>query len=93
MEMDDKTINDKHRHIRGSDDLKYPGNQSRCRSTCGHYHDEYHDHEGHLKYKEHRCFLAIGHREEFCEFSSVCSEKRVRPRKEAVTLNVDGVAA
>lgn len=86
QEMTDLQIEKKHRQIRRSDDLKYPGSAFRCMGRCGHYHDEIGD-----QLKQHRCFLGIGHREEFCEFSSACGEVNVRPK--AVTLTVDGVAA
>ena len=80
-EMTDWQISAKHYRIRGSDELKYPANESRCRNTCGHPHDQYQDRDGHPRYKEHRCFLGIGHREKFCEFSSVCGEVRVRAER------------
>lgn len=92
-EMTEFEINNKHERIRGSDELRYPGHQMQCRQTCGHDHDGYHDHDGHIRYKEHRCFLAIGHSDQFCQFSSECFERGVKPKREAVTLNVDGVAA
>lgn len=83
-DMTEFEINDRHRKVRGSDVLKYPANEDRCTSTCGHLHDQVRD-----KMREHRCFLAMGHREKFCEFSSVCGETRVAPRGDIV----GGVAA
>lgn len=88
-DMTEFEINNKHEQIRGSNEMKYPPNESRCRQTCGHKHDEYIDREGHQRSKEHRCFLAIGHPQKYCQFSSECFERRVR----AVTLNVEGAAA
>lgn len=77
QEADLERINNKHYRIRGSNDLKYPPNESRCGITCGHRHDFFIDREGHSRAKEHRCFLAVGH-EEYCEFSSECGERGVR---------------
>lgn len=78
QEPDLELINTKHFRIRGSNDLEYPPNESRCRITCGHDHDFFRDHEGHSRVKEHRCFLAIGHEDIYCEFSSECGERGLR---------------
>lgn len=85
-EMTDLQIDQKHRRIRKSDRLKYAGNEFRCLSRCGNYHDEV---DGDLK--QHRCVLTVAHPEEFCAFTSECGERKVRPK--SVTLVVDGVAA
>lgn len=77
IEMDDESITAKHKRIRGSHDLKYPANNSRCRQTCGHRHDLTKNSLGLERLQEHRCFLAGGHEEVYCKFSSECGELRV----------------
>lgn len=76
QEMTDERISDKHFRIRGSHELKYPPNESRCRNICGHLHDiitlpkvE--------RVVPHRCFLGLNHTG-YCEFSSTCGELRIR---------------
>lgn len=75
---EDERINNKHYRIRGSHDLKYPPNASRCRNTCGLDHDWITDVNGREHPREHRCFLAVGHKELYCEFSSACGAERVK---------------
>lgn len=81
-ELEDEKLNTKHYRIRGTHDLKYPPNESRCHNTCGHYHDVIQARAGE-KVLQHRCFLSINHRSEYCEFSSCCGELRVRRVSEA----------
>lgn len=77
FDPEDERINNKHFRIRGSHDLKYPGNESRCRQTCGLRHCLTANSLGLERLEEHRCFLAAGHKEIYCEFSSECGETRV----------------
>lgn len=84
IEMDEETINKKHKRIRGSDEFKYPPNASRCKQTCGIAHDWVRDMEGREHPRQHRCFLSLDH-EGFCEFSSACGEMRIRPVVSAVS--------
>lgn len=63
--------NKKHRRVRGSLQLKYPPKESRCLKTCGTLHYQVDTRKG-KEYREHPCFLAIGH-EGLCEFSSECA--------------------
>lgn len=65
-----ESINKKHRRLRGSDELKYPQRNLRCRSECGVAHYRI-DMASGAKVRQHPCFLIIGH-EEPCEFSSEC---------------------
>lgn len=74
-DMADDQISKKHKRIRGSDELKYPPNESRCRQTCGTHHDRVSTRQGE-RMVEHRCFLALDHRGH-CEFSSACGDLRV----------------
>lgn len=62
----------RHKRIRGSHELKYPPKESRCRRACGTLHYEV-DTRKAKEYREHPCFLAIGH-EGPCEFSSECAQ-------------------
>lgn len=73
-EMTDDEINKKHRRIRGSDVLKYPPNESRCKQTCGTRHDRVVTAQGE-RMVEHRCFLALEHQSD-CQFSSACGNVR-----------------
>lgn len=85
-------INNKHFRIRKSHELKYPGNESRCKQTCGYLHDEVENSFNVMTLKEHRCFLKIGH-EPHCQFSSACGRvviKRERARLEVESLADDG---
>lgn len=91
QEMDDESINAKHKRIRGSHDLKYPANDSRCRQTCGHRHDLTKNSLGLERLQEHRCFLAVGHEETYCQFSSECGEMRVRRFVPETSLADDGL--
>lgn len=79
QEMSDESIADKHKRIRGTHDLKYPGNKSRCKSTCGIAHDWIMDINGREHPRQHRCYLAIDHKDPYCQFSSQCGERRIRP--------------
>lgn len=58
--------NKKHERIRGTHELKYPPKESRCKLTCGSLHYEIETRQG-KEYREHPCFLAIGH---------VCADRR-----------------
>jgi hypothetical protein len=75
IEMQDWEIDAKHRRIRKSDELKYPGNRERCLKTCGEFHCEVKTPQGRA-WIAHRCFLAVDH-ELGCEFSSECATSRV----------------
>lgn len=77
-EMTDDEVNKKHRRVRGSDALKYPPNESRCRETCGTRHDRVVTAHGE-RMVEHRCFLALEH-QGYCEVSSACGSIEV-PKK------------
>lgn len=70
-EMEEWEIDAKHRRIRGSNRLKYPGNEDRCQKTCGKSHCEVRTSKG-RQWIAHRCFLAVDHECE-CQFSSECS--------------------
>lgn len=80
-EMTDERITAKHFRIRGSHELKYPPNESRCRNSCGHYHDVITLPKGD-RVVPHRCFLGLSHTG-FCEFSSACGELRIRRERTA----------
>ena len=77
----------KHRALRGSNRLKYPAKESRCRNQCGIFE---HDVVMGLDKKrlvvrrrqQHGCFLSLAH-EGYCEFSSECGEQ-TRSREELV---------
>jgi hypothetical protein len=69
-QMTEIEINNKHRKVRGSDDLKYPPKDERCGGECGesHYLIEV---RGMERMRMHPCFLAMGHAGS-CEFTSEC---------------------
>lgn len=73
-EMTDEEITEKHKRIRGTHELKYPPNESRCRNKCGTKHDPVMTDKGEIMV-EHRCFLGVGHVGQ-CEFSSACADLR-----------------
>jgi hypothetical protein len=69
-EMTDEEITAKHKRIRGTHELKYPGKESRCKGGCGRYHYVVITSRGE-RTTEHPCFLAIDHSGP-CEFTSEC---------------------
>lgn len=71
-EMTDEEISNKHKRVRGSNELKYPPNESRCKQTCGTSHDLVDTLKGE-RTVEHRCFLVVAH-QGYCEFSSACGD-------------------
>lgn len=89
QDLEDQRINDKHYRIRGSHDLKYPANRSRCLNRCGIAHDLIKDPSGREVARPHRCFLAVGH-EGFCQFSSICGEVEVKGFVPETSLADDG---
>lgn len=89
QDPEDQRINNKHFRIRGSHDLKYSANKSRCLNRCGIAHDWIKDASGREVAKPHRCFLAVGH-EGFCEFSSICGETKVQGFVPEKSLADDG---
>jgi len=69
--MTTKEINDKHLALRGSLAYKYPPKESRCRHRCELGDMPIADKNQNIKYGDHGCFLAIGHKGT-CQFSSEC---------------------